>query len=82
MTEKVYLLRWGEILYFNIPLEDVVINCISIDSSFCGRFHDRNQIIDQDPRSSISAENLKLCQNVRTPYMYVFTLDEYRFLNF
>ena len=82
MTEKVYLLRWGEILYFNIPLEDVVINCISIDSSFTGRFHDRNQIIDQDPRSSISAENLKLCQNVRTPYMYVFTLDEYRFLNF
>jgi hypothetical protein len=53
------LLWWRKVLDFDIPLKNIVVNCVSIDPSHGCRLHNGHKIIDQDPRSGIYAKHLQ-----------------------
>ena len=57
--KELHLLWVGKTTKLHIPLENTIVNCISTDSSFRSRLHNWHQIINEDARCSIGAENLK-----------------------
>ena len=69
--KELHLLWVGKTTKLHIPLENTIVNCISTDSSFRSRLHNWHQIINEDARCSIGAENLKHQITIRLNVMVV-----------